>query len=37
MALGDLDKYMQKNGTRPMTYTINQNNLKKDKKLKYKL
>ena len=36
MVLGDMDKYMQKSGTRPPTYTIHQNKLKMDKKLGYK-
>ena len=33
---GELDCYMQKNGMRPTTYTIHQNKLKVDKRLKYK-
>ena len=37
MVLGDLDNYMQKKETRPPTYTICQNKLKMDKRLKYKL
>ena len=37
MMLGDLDSYMQKNETRPLTYTRYQNKLKMDKRLKYKL
>ena len=35
--LGDLDSYMQKNETRPPTYTIHKNKIKMDKRLKYKL
>ena len=35
MVLGDLDKYMQKNKTRPPTYTIHQNKLRMDKKFKW--
>ena len=35
MVLGDLDSYMQKNETRPPTYTIHKNKLKMDKRLKY--
>ena len=37
MVLGDLDRYMQKNETRSPTYTIHENKLKVDKRLKYKL
>ena len=37
MVLGDLNSYMQKNKTRPPTYTIHKNKLKMDKRLKYKL
>ena len=33
MVLRDLDKYMQKNETRPPTYIIHQNKLKMDKRL----
>ena len=33
MVLGDLDSYMQKNETRPPTYTIYQNKLKMIKDL----
>ena len=33
MVLGDLDSYMQKNETRPATYTIYKNKLKMDKDL----
>ena len=33
MVLGDLDRYMQKNKTRPPTYTIHQNKLKMIKDL----
>ena len=36
MMPGELDWYMQKNGMRPPTYTIHQNKLKVDKRLKYK-
>ena len=36
MALGDLDSYVQKNETRSPTYTIHENKLKMDKRLKYK-
>ena len=36
MVLGDLDSYMQKNETWPPTYTIYQNKLKMNKRLKYK-
>ena len=36
MVLGDLDSYMQKNETRPPTYTIHKNNLKMEKRLSYK-
>ena len=36
MVLGDLKWYIQKNETRPLTYTIHQNNLKMDKRLKHK-
>ena len=35
MVLGHLDSYMQKNKTRLLTYTINKNKLKMDKRLKY--
>ena len=35
--LGELDWYMQKNEIRPPTYTIHQNKLKMDQRLKYKL
>ena len=34
MVLGDLDSYMQKNETRPPTYTIHKNKLKTDKRIK---
>ena len=37
MVLGELDWYMQKNETRPPTYTMHQNKIKMDKGLKYKL
>ena len=37
MVLGELDKYMQKNETKSPTYTTQQNKLKMDKRLKYKL
>ena len=37
MVLGDLDSYGQKNETRSLTYTIHQNKLKMDKRLKYKM
>ena len=37
MVLGNLDRYMQKNETRPPTYAIHKNKLKMDKRLKYKL
>ena len=37
MVLGDLDSYMQKNETRSPTYAIHKNELKMDKRLKYKL
>ena len=33
MVLGDLDKFMQKNETRPPTYTIHRNKFKMDKRL----
>ena len=36
MVLGDLDSYVQKNETWPLTYTIHKNKLKVDKRLKYK-
>ena len=36
MVLGDLDRYMQKNETRLLTYTIHKNKFKMDKRLKYK-
>ena len=36
MVLGDLDSCMQRNETRPPTYTIHKNKLKMDKSLKYK-
>ena len=36
MVLGELDWYRQKNESRPPTYTILQNELKMDKRLKYK-
>ena len=36
MVLGDLDSYMQKNETWSPAYTIYQNKLKVDKRLKYK-
>ena len=36
MVLGDLDSYMQKNETRPPTYTTCKNKLKMDERLKYK-
>ena len=35
--VGDLDRYVQKNGTRSPTYTIHKNKFKMDKRLKYKL
>ena len=35
MVLGELDSYIQKNETRPPSYTIHQNKLKMDKRLKY--
>ena len=35
MMLGDLDKYMEKHETKPTTYTIYQNKLKMEKRLKY--
>ena len=34
MVLGDMDEYMGKNETRPPTYTIHQNKLRMDKRLK---
>ena len=37
MVLGDLDSYVQKNETRPLTYAIHKNKLKMDKRLKYEL
>ena len=37
MVLGDLDSYMEKNKTGPLTYTIHKNKLKMGKGLKYKL
>ena len=36
MVLEELDKYMQKNEARQPTYTVHQNKLKIDKRLKYK-
>ena len=36
MVLGDLDSYMQKNENRTPTYAIHKNELKMDKRLKYK-
>ena len=36
MVLGHLHGYMQKNETRPPTYTIHKNKLRLDKRLKYK-
>ena len=36
MVLGDLDNYMQKKETLPLTYTKHKNKLKMDKRLKYK-
>ena len=33
MVLGDLDKYMQKNETRPPSYSIHKNKLKVEKRL----
>ena len=36
MLLGDLDSYMQKNETRPPTYTIHKSELNIDKRLHYK-
>ena len=36
MVLGDLDSYMQKNETQPLTYTTYKNKFKMDKRLKYK-
>ena len=35
MVLGDLESYMQKSETQPETYTIYQNKLNVDKRLKY--
>ena len=37
MVLWDLDKYMQKNETQIPTYTIHQNKLKMDERLRYNL
>ena len=37
MVLGKLDWYMQKDETKPPTYTIHQSKLKMDKRLNYKL
>ena len=37
MVLGDLDSYVQKNETRPPTYTIHKTKLNMDERLKYKL
>ena len=37
MVLGALHNYMPKNETQPPTYTIHKNNLKMDKRLKWKL
>ena len=37
MVLEDQDSYMKKNETQPPTYTIHKNNLKMDKRLKWKL
>ena len=36
MVLGDLDRYMQKNEARLLTYTVHKNKLKMDERLKYK-
>ena len=36
MVLADLDSYMQKNDTRPSTYTIRKKKFKVDKRFKYK-
>ena len=36
MVLGDMDSYVQKSETRSPTYAIHENNLKMDKRLKYK-
>ena len=36
MVLEDLDSYVQKNETRSLTYTIHENKLRMDKRLKYK-
>ena len=36
MVVGDLDSYVQKNETRPLTYINHKNKLKIDKILKYK-
>ena len=36
MMLGDLDRYVHKNDTRPPTYTIKQKKLKMIETLKYK-
>ena len=37
MVLEDLDSYMQKNETRPTSYTMHKNKLKVDERLKYNL
>ena len=37
MVFSDLDSYIQKNENQPPTYTMHKNNLKMDKRLKYKL
>ena len=36
IVLGDLDSYVQKSETQSPTYTIHKNELKMDKRLKYK-
>ena len=36
MVLGDLDSYVQKNETQSLTYARHKNELKVDKRLKYK-
>ena len=35
MVLGELDRYMQKNETKPPTYDTNKNKLKMDKRIEY--
>ena len=37
MVLGDMDSYVQKNETRSPTYATHKNELKMDKRLKYRL